>query len=122
MQKTIDNELLKEKVLLIKYIFLGLTNEQIAKRLNCSKSGVSYKICQLFNKYKVKNSLGFIMVFSKEIVKKNRAIILKAKEKIEMLEKRNCKLKNSIAQIVASKHDSKAMEFYLSQAEKLLLE
>ncbi|MBR1617194.1 hypothetical protein IJ670_03495 [bacterium] len=75
----------KEDRLIAKCIFEGKTRMETAKILCCSKSALAYKICKLFERYKVKNKHEFMIKVFGEVLFKNKKIINEQAQIIDKL-------------------------------------
>ncbi len=93
----------EENKLLISCIFKGMTNTEIAKKLNYSRSGVAYKVNKIFNDFKAKNRIDFIVQVLSEVIKSKKQELKCEKEKQKILNAENRKLKNTIKKLNKTK-------------------
>ncbi len=86
----------EENKLLISYIFKGMTNYEIAEKLNYSRSGVAYKVNKLFSDFKAKNRVDFIVQILSEVIKSKKQELKNEIKKQKTLNAENKRLKNII--------------------------
>lgn len=100
-----------------KYIFLGLSNMQIAKKLNCSLSTVAYRSSVLFKQHGVKTRERFIVKVLSEILETNKQKILNAQVEIERLKENSQTLKDIIYGIITASNKEK-YAFWFNEAKR----
>ena len=100
-----------------KYIFLGLTNTQIANKMHCSLSTVSYRSSALFKRYGVKTRERFVLKVLSEVLETNKTRIVEAKVEIEKLKEKTQALKDVIYGIISATNKEK-YAFWLKEAKK----
>ena len=120
MQKNICSRFTKEHIDVAKYIFKGLTISEIASRMNCSKSNVSYKMNALFSKYKVKNRLQFTISVFSEILDKNKLLIDSKNLELAKLEVKFEKLQETAQKLIKHKNNKEHYDYWEKEIIKQL--
>lgn len=120
MKKSSEGKFSKEHLLYTKCIFLGMTIPQMAKKLYCSQSNVSYHLGQIYAKYKVKNRHELMLrIFSKILDEYKTKIIKKEIEEEKLANKINL-LQNTLSKIILNKKNPELFEYWTKEARKLI--
>lgn len=114
----------KEERKIIKFIFEGCSNSEIAKALNYSRSTISYRLNTIFEKYYVKTRHELILAIVAKLTAKNKEIILKQEflidELKEQIKKRDLILKNIIFDFENTKKTNKnSLQNRINEAKTL---
>lgn len=94
--------LLKEKEeykILASCIFKGMSNNDIARELNYSRSCIAYKINKLFNTFNVNSRTEFIIQTLNKLINSKQNQLISEIEKSEKLFQENQKLKRILKDI-----------------------
>ena len=118
MHDIFNKNLPDEHILIAKYIFKGYTNSQIAQKINRSTSGASYKIYSLFEKYKAKNRIEFIVNIFAKIINIKKEEIQKQEELIMNYENKIECIKKIIVGLIKNKSNSDNFKYWCSEAKK----
>ena len=100
-----------------KLIFLGLSNVQMAKKLNCSLSTVAYRSSKLFEKYGVKSKKDFIIEVLGEVLETNKQSLFEVSNELDLLKEKTSVLKEIILGLLTSYNNEK-YAYWLNQAKK----
>jgi DNA-binding CsgD family transcriptional regulator len=120
MSKTIYSKFTKEHINIAKYIFKGLTISQIAQKMCCSNSNVSYKMNALFKKYNVKNRFQFVISVFSEIVNSHKNTIDSKNYELAKLEVELEKLKEITQNLIKNKNNKENYSYWEQEAQKQL--
>lgn len=120
MEKFSEGKLSKEHLLYTKCIFLGMTIPQMAKKLYCSQSNVSYHLGQIYAKYKVKNRHELMLNIFSKILDEYKTKITKKEIEEERLSKKINLLKNNLSEIISNKNNPELFEYWTNEARKLI--
>lgn len=106
-----------EQKRIAKLIFLGLSNVQMAKKLNCSLSTVAYRSSKLFEKYGVKSKKDFIIEVLGEVLETNKQSLFEVSNELDLLKEKTNTLKEIILGLLTSYNNEK-YAYWLNQAKK----
>lgn len=120
MLKNPKDKLSDNQSLIVKCIFKGMTIAQIAKKIHCSQSCISYHINSLYAKYKSKNRSEFILSVFSEIIDNYKSLIDLKNSKISYLLSQNSKLKKIISSLIIYEKNSSTHDYWVSEAKKYL--
>ena len=120
MSKTVYPKFTKEHISIAKYIFKGLTIAQIAQKINCSTSNVSYKMSALFKKYNVNNRFQFVISVFSEIVNSHKNTIETKNYELAKLETENERLKEITHNLIRHKNNKENYSYWEHEAQKQL--
>ena len=118
MENIKHKQLSSEQALIAKYIFKGYTIAQIASKLNCATSTVSYKMQALFEKYNSKNKLDFMLNIFSHMNNSNKQILDKKNHEIARLEVKYEDLKDILCGLVKNRKNEEHYTYWLNQAKK----
>ena len=118
MHNIIKKALSDEHVLIAKCIFKGMTNAQIADKINCSQSSVSYKLNALFSKYNAKNKIEFIIHIFAQIMSSNKERIKIQEETIKYYEKEIENIKKIIIGLLKNRRHPENYQYWCLEAKK----
>lgn len=120
MPKTVNSKFTKEHISIAKYIFKGFTIAEIAQKINCSTSNVSYKMNALFKKYNVNNRFQFVISVFSEIVNNHKTTIDFKNQELAKLEVELEKLKEITQNLIKNKNNKENYSYWEQEALKQL--
>lgn len=120
MEKFSGSKLSKEHLQYAKCIFSGMTIPQIAKKLYCSQSNVSYHLGQIYAKYKAKNRHEFMLCIFSEILNNYKTKIFKKELQEEILSEKINLLKNNLSKLILNKNNPELFDYWTNEARKLI--
>jgi len=120
MKETLNNKLSKQHFCLVKCIFKGMTIPQMAEKICCSQSSVSYHLNQLYTRYKAKNRNEFILTIFGEIIDNYKTTITDKEVKEFFLKKEIEILKKVLKNLIINKKNSELFEYWTLEAQKYL--
>lgn len=120
MEKNVYSKITKDHVNIAKYLFKGLTISEIAQKMCCSKSNVSYKMSTLFSKYKVKNRFQFVVSVFSEILDKNKLLIDEKNLELAKLEVKLEKLQKTTQKLIKHENNKENYDYWKQEIIKQL--
>lgn len=102
MNKTGMDSIRSEDKTLIKCILKGMSLEETAKLMSCSKSCVSYKTLKLLKLFDVKTKFDFTIKIFSDILNKNKKEIKQKNVEINTLKQELAKIKRLIKEIIST--------------------
>ena len=105
---------------IIKGIFKGMTIEEIAKDISCSRSTVSYHIKSLYEKYKAKTRCDFILNVFAEIIDKYKLTIDKKDIQIDFLKTKIKKMQRIMEKLDENKNSPNALNRIMLEAKECI--
>ncbi|MBR5304032.1 MAG: ArsR family transcriptional regulator [Candidatus Gastranaerophilales bacterium] len=120
MSDKAKDKLSENQSLIVKCVFKGMTIAQIAKKIHCSQSSISYHLNILYSKYKAKTRNEFILSVFGEIIDNYKSLIDLKNSKIEYLFAQNNKLKKILNNLTNKNNTSDMQEYWISEAKKYI--
>ncbi len=120
MQTKNDDKIAAEIKLIAGYILKGFSNNEIANKLNYSKSTINNRINVLFNSYRVKTRSEFVIKFCKAALNTSKQILQDYRIKIKNLKKTNEQMNFILTQLIKYKSCKEKTNLIIDKVEKYL--
>ena len=118
MENIKNKKLTQEQAKIAKYIFKGYTISQIASKMNCATSTISYKMQSLFERYNSKNKLDFMLNVFSHMNNINKQTLYEKNHEIASLEVKYENLKNIIYGLIKNRKNEENYAYWLGEANK----
>ncbi len=120
MKKGAEQKLPEEEAKFVDYIFQGMTISQIAKKLNCSHSTVSYQLTNLYSKYNAKSRYEFVVQVFEKVINNYKLLVNSKSSKVVVLENKMEILKNIMSFLITNQNNPGVFEYWAKEAQKHL--
>lgn len=117
MNKMVDKSISEDNKIITKYLLLGLSRSEIAKKMNFSVSTVAYKLNKLFNSYNAKNRHEFLLSIFSEIIRDKKTEIKAKDSKVKELNDEIKNLKMFLINIVNSNKNNEKLLFWIKKTK-----
>lgn len=110
----------QEQKTITKYIFNGLSTGEIAKKMNYSRSTISYRINMLFEKYYAANRLEFVITILAQVIESHKVKINENKRIIDNLASDLEVYRTLLKNIVSDYKKDNSLHHWINEANSLL--
>lgn len=119
-QANTEQKLPDEQRLIVKCIFKGMTISEIAQKMCCSDSTVSYQINLLYAKYKAKNRSEFMLSVFSGIIDDYKKLLSQKIEENLVFQKESDEIKNILYFIAQNRDNPIALDYWIQETKKYL--
>lgn len=109
------------QIQIAKCILKGMTISQIAKKMCCSHSAVSYQINILYSKYNSKSRNDFILRVFSEIIDNYKKQIEQKNERIRALESDMEEVRNILFLLSTNRNNPGVFDYWAQEGKKYII-
>lgn len=106
---------------ILECLFQGLTISQIARKLHCSPSTISYQLSLLYAKYNVNNRAEFLVKIYGDIIENYKNMVNLKDTKILSLEHKLSIIKNVLSSLLKNQTNPGVFDYWATEAKRHLL-
>ena len=105
---------------IMEYLFQGLTISQIARKMHCASSTVSYQLSLLYAKYGVNTRSEFLVKIYSDIIDNYKNLINLKDTRILSLEHKLSLIKNVLSSLLNNQANPGIFDYWASEAKRHL--
>ncbi|MBR3605887.1 MAG: hypothetical protein IKL52_07650 [Candidatus Gastranaerophilales bacterium] len=105
---------------IMEYLFQGLTISQIARKMHCASSTVSYQLSLLYAKYGVNTRSEFLVKIYSDIIDNYKNLINLKDTRILSLEHKLSLIKNVLSSLLNNQTNPGIFDYWASEAKRHL--